>query len=241
MINPHWLVLLTSTTNNHGPKGVRAIEVWLHVQIKPMLCFFYFRIFWFIVFGTLIYFLIGACMVQTERFLQYKTVTKTTINLEKKLTLPAVTICNLNLIKNDSVEDSETRDLLKNLYVPHPNVNFIESLGDDFLQNVSLRKIFVDGSPTESFLYCTLFLDIVDCNKIVTRKITETGYCHTFGAEEPKQNYDTQVTGVSGGVSFLVLLQQNNYFISEGFSAGIKVCFRIFYLIGWKLELGVAS
>ena len=30
MINPQWLELPMSRTNFHGPKDVRAIEVWLH-------------------------------------------------------------------------------------------------------------------------------------------------------------------------------------------------------------------
>ena len=31
IINPHWLELLLSRTNFHGPKGVRAIEVRLYI------------------------------------------------------------------------------------------------------------------------------------------------------------------------------------------------------------------
>ena len=33
MINPRWLELPLSRTNFHGPKGVRAIEVRLYIQI----------------------------------------------------------------------------------------------------------------------------------------------------------------------------------------------------------------
>ena len=36
MINPHWLELPLSRTNFYGPKGVRATEVRLYMQVSSL-------------------------------------------------------------------------------------------------------------------------------------------------------------------------------------------------------------
>ena len=36
-INPHWLELSLSRTNFHGPKGVRAIEVRLYINVEKIM------------------------------------------------------------------------------------------------------------------------------------------------------------------------------------------------------------
>ena len=147
------------------------------------------------------------------------------MKLEKRLTLPALTICNFNLIKNDSVKDPKTRQLLTQLFSPDLNITFIKNLGDEFLSTVSLNEILSKGTPElhQTFLICTLFIDHVGCQNILRKKKTENGYCFTFGSEEHNQTVETQMTGHNGGVSFMIWLDQNNYFVGDGFSAGIKV------------------
>ena len=171
------------------------------------------------------YYLISMCIIQTERYLAYKTVTKTTLTLDKTLTFPAVTFCNFNLIKNNSVSDSRTRTLLKELYMKLPNVTLIKSLGDDYLKTVSLRDVFIKGTPllNETFVMCQWLTDFQNCRKFLIEKVTESGHCYTFGAKEKNQTYTVKTTGYLAGASFVLWLNQNNYFIGDASSAGIKV------------------
>ena len=159
--------------------------------------------------------------------MEYNTVTKTTMKLERRLTLPALTICSYNLITNDSVKDPQTRQLLQEYYAEDTNLDAIENLGDEFLETVSLRDLLLKGSPQvqKTFSLCWVFNDIVSCYNILRRKKTENGYCFIFGSKEHNKTIQTQLTGVEGGVSFLLWLDQDNYFIGDGFSAGVKVGF----------------
>ena len=159
--------------------------------------------------------------------MEYNTVTKTTMKLERRLTLPALTICNYNLITNDSVKDPRTRQLLQEYYAEDTKMDVIENLGDEFLETFSLRDLLIKGSPQvqRTFSLCWVFNDIVSCYKLLRRKKTENGYCFIFGSKEHNKTIQTQLTGVEGGVSFLLWLDQDNYFIGDGFSAGVKVGF----------------
>ena len=148
------------------------------------------------------------------------------MTIEKNMTFPAVTLCNFNLIKNDSVTDPKTRALLKELYMKAPNITFIQELGDDFLRNVSLRQLFANGTPTieETFILCQWLTDFHDCDDLITPKETEIGYCYTFGSKDSNETYTIQTDGLADGVSLTMWLNQDNYFIGDTSSAGIKVC-----------------
>ena len=180
------------------------------------------------------YYLAITCMNQTLRYLDFKTATKTTMKLERNLTFPAITICNFNLIKNDSVTDTKTRELLKALFV-QPNITSIENLGEDFLETVSLRDIFIKGSPAlnDTFQMCQWLNEYMDCGTLLTRKAIDFGHCDTFGSKENNNTYTVQTTGYLDGVTFTMWLNQDNYFIGDGSSSGIRVgqhCFLLCYV-----------
>ena len=172
------------------------------------------------------YYLVSTSVTQTLRFLEYKTATRTTMTIEKNMTFPAVTICNFNLIKNDSVTDLKTRALLKELYMKFPlNITFIQELGDDFLNNVSLRQLFVNGTPTieETFLLCQWLTDFHHCSELLRPKETDFGYCYTFNSKDNNRTYTILTDGITDGVTLTMWLNQDNYFIGDTSSAGIKV------------------
>ena len=56
-------------------------------------------------------------VIQSQRFYEYKTVTQTSIIMEDNPRFPAVSICNFNLIKNESVTDFMTQILLKTMFL----------------------------------------------------------------------------------------------------------------------------
>ena len=93
-------------------------------------------------------------VIQSQRFYEYKTVTQTSIIMEDNPRFPAVTICNFNLIKNESVTDFMTQILLKTMYLDDQwNTEEqrrlqLEEVDEDFLKTVSIRKIFLNESPT---------------------------------------------------------------------------------------------
>ena len=197
---------------------------------------FIFRAFWFFIFGGLVYYLVSTSITQTARFLEYKTATKTTLTHEKNMTFPAITICNFNLIKNDSVTDPKTRALLKELFMKLPNITFIEELGHDFLSNVSLRELFANGTPgiEETFLICLWLRDYFDCRDLLVPKETDFGHCYSFGSKDNNETYTVHTPGYQDGVTFTMWLNQDNYFIGDTSSAGIKVnstlCCERFYV-----------
>ena len=174
------------------------------------------------------------CITQTVRFLQYKTATKTTMELEKNLTFPAVTICNFNLIRNDSITDSKTRELLMALFMLEPNRSYIENLDEEFLESVSIREIMAKGSPSvnDTFRLCFWLGEFIECEKLLTRKARKQGHCDTFGSSEDGDMYTVQTTGFNDGLTLTIWLNQDNYFIGDGYSAGIRVrnCLCILYI-----------
>ena len=115
------------------------------------------RIYWTIVFLLFVGALCYLPVIQSQRYYEYKTVTQTSIIMEDDPVFPAVTICNFNLIKNDSVTDFITQLLLKTTYLDDQwnteeqrKFQFKElyKFDEDFVTTVSVRSLFLNGSPT---------------------------------------------------------------------------------------------
>ena len=73
--------------------------------------------------------------------------------MEDNPVFPAVTICNFNLIKKDSVTDPMTQLLLKAMYLDEQWEgtrvrNQLKNMNKYFVENVSVRSLFLKGSPT---------------------------------------------------------------------------------------------
>lgn len=153
--------------------------------------------------------------------------TKTSIIMEDKLQFPAVTICNFNFLRNNSVNDSKTRDLLKEMYLKETNLTAVESLGDEFLKSINLNNIFMDGSPEldDTFRQCRWIKDVLPCKDVMLKRRTRKGYCYTFGSKEMKRTYSVQTPGTKAGVMFLLFVNQQNYLIGDDESAGFKVSY----------------
>ena len=74
--------------------------------------------------------------------------------MEDNPVFPAVSICNFNLIKHDSVTDHMAQLLLKAMYLDdqwnteRQTTEQIKELDEHFLKNVSIRTLFLNGSPS---------------------------------------------------------------------------------------------
>ena len=96
------------------------------------------RIYWTVVFLLFVSVLCYLAIIQSQRFYEYKTVTRISIIIEDNPGFPAVSICNFNLIKNDSVTDHMTQLLLKAMYLDdkwnteRQTTEQIKELGENF-------------------------------------------------------------------------------------------------------------
>ena len=165
-------------------------------------------------------------IVQFQRFYEYKTVTRTSIIMEDSLEFPAITICNFNMVQNESVTDPKTRELLKEMYLEEiVNISAIYNLGEEFLSTVNIHDIFMNGRPklSNTFRECRWIKETLPCENVLTKRRTRKGYCYTFGAKESNRSYSVQTTGIKAGVRFMLYVGQKKYFIGEDESAGVQV------------------
>ena len=100
-------------------------------------------------------------IIQSQRFYEYKTVTQTSIIMEDNLLFPAVTICNFNLIKKDSLKDPYAQILLKVMYLDEQWEEqrarlHLQSMNKYYLETVSVKSLFLNGSPSlqKSIIKC---------------------------------------------------------------------------------------
>ena len=79
--------------------------------------------------------------------------TQTSIIMEDNLIFPAVTICNFNLIRKDSLTDPNAQILLKAMYLDEQWEEqrarlHLQSLNKYYLETVSVKSLFLNGSPS---------------------------------------------------------------------------------------------
>ena len=105
------------------------------------------------------------------------------------LEMPSVTICNQNMFKLSAVQ-SKFPDLVHHLR----NYSLFASgiLNEDSLtlsplmKNTSLPEIFSFGAPTveDTFVYCTVKYQRVNCADFISMHLTLGGLCYTFHSKE---------------------------------------------------------
>ena len=106
-----------------------------------------------------------------------------------ELEMPSVTICNQNMIKLSAMQSRFPKlvDHLRNYSL------FISgSLDEDSLtlsslmKNTSVLKMFTIGAPTidDTFVYCAVKYQRVNCADFISMHFTLGGLCYTFHSKE---------------------------------------------------------
>ena len=151
---------------------------------------------------------------------------------------PAISVCNYNLIRDDSITDSTVRKLLKDMYFEarwytrESTLKAVKNLGDEFLNTISLRELFINGSTDleELFMECQWIQEDFECGDHIKLRRTGSSFCYTFNDGEGASDYSVRTTGSKSGVRFTLWVDQGNYYIGDEDSAGFKVVHLFIYL-----------
>ena len=169
--------------------------------------------------------------------------TATTISLQRErlLSFPAVTICSLNPVSRAYSEERNLLEFLRNVVV------FDDSLCVQSLENATVEEDFDfytllrDGShPAED-----LFLDCRFEGKTCTHEdflptITRLGLCYTFNSGSSGITKMTDGSGTTHGLELILNISQDNYIGSRRHEAGVKIAIHQQGVPGEPEDIGIA-
>jgi hypothetical protein len=178
---------------------------------------------------TLVYFVVEAFI----NFLKYNTVTQMSADNKNHIDFPAVTICNMNMVKKSIVQCNDSVYAgLDTLFLNFGETLVIEdrlssNLGfvvGDFPTGEQMLHCLMDYSNTveEMLPICTWKGKQESCQDLFKATLTEMGVCFTFNGEA-NERLQTSYSGSDGGLGVFIDIQQINYFYSATVQAGVKV------------------
>lgn len=189
------------------------------------------KIFWlFIVLAST-----TACLyncIDRIRFLASgPTATTITLNRQKEIDFPAVTICNLNMLRRDYLDSLGLSEIIQNLLLLDEDELGLANNCTDQLQNEArlpnktYEDMFIQGThDLKSFIIGCQYLgqecDVNLFNFVPT--LTRLGICYVFnGLGSPVLK--TSVTGARLGLRLIVNVSQDQYQASPNLDAGVKI------------------
>lgn len=190
------------------------------------------RVFWLVIVLTTasacLYNCIDRILILTSRH------SITTINLKqgREMDFPAVTICNLNMLRKDYLEGLGLDRIVQSILLPHLqesspfNCKAQLSLMPD-LPNITYQEMFKQGgSSLETFIIgCEYFeqeCEVNHANFVPT--LTRLGYCYTFnGGSQDRPIRKTKTTGSRLGLKLVFNVEHDQYLASPNLDVGIKV------------------
>ena len=188
------------------------------------------RIFWlFIVFAST-----SGCLYNCSdriRFLSSKpTATTITVDRRQNVIFPAVTICNLNMLRRDYLESLNLGNLPQLvLLLQDESTDFcndeLSNITD--LPNITYQQFLFSGKlELENFIVGCEYLGrdcAIDLDSFVPT-LTRLGVCYTFNSGlRGRQILTTNGTGARLGLRLVLNVSQNQYGASPNFDAGVKV------------------
>lgn len=166
------------------------------------------------------------------------TVTNVSILEPSSIKFPAVTLCNLNLIKRSFLESASMDEKLyklikKALYAQgiitneecNEQFNHLEAEHDRVGQNLSFPDLLWYGRHTaEEMIFTCRFADKnCDASNFVPSLTPTGGVCYTFNSRKEKQKRMSNGTGIRFALSLVVYVQQHEYNAGYNLDAGIKI------------------
>ncbi|KAJ8297927.1 hypothetical protein KUTeg_024458 [Tegillarca granosa] len=187
------------------------------------------RIVWILVFVTMVIVFVLNSFELMTRYLSYNIVTKEVSLYEDEPEFPAITICNLNKIDNDTVTEPENERLLKETYSTiMTNMSYFNSLSSTFLNSVNLSYYFHTRTKLDkTALLCTWQTENIPCGDYFLPVMTNFGKCLSFNSKTfVKTNGEALRmfgTGSEEGLSVSLNAYQEDYLIGSSAAAGFKV------------------
>lgn len=161
--------------------------------------------------------------------------TTTTITLKRRqeIDFPAVTICNLNMLRRDYVQSLGLGEVVVDLLLadpdepdPIPNcMNQLRNLSD--LPDITYEEMFKQGGQDiQKFIIgCEYFGE--RCNVSLTNfvpTLTRQGYCYTFnGGSQDQPIRTTMGTGSTLGLRLVFDIDHDQYLTSPNLDVGVKI------------------
>ncbi|ELU06887.1 hypothetical protein CAPTEDRAFT_218320 [Capitella teleta] len=189
-----------------------------------------------VVWGVLLFLLAAFfSLVISLRFLKFKerpVSRRSQVVVVDEMELPAVTVCNLNMLKKSFMEEDS---FMGNVFLAtdsltesESNVNLSDPEVKARVDEYDLKEVFQKGAFTldEMLSYCTYQSIPVNCSTYFTQVLTGMGFCYTLNAREfIAKNGGVKVSrsGIQYGFSVAINVNQDEYFVQSGDSAGVQV------------------
>ncbi|ELU09628.1 hypothetical protein CAPTEDRAFT_190803 [Capitella teleta] len=192
------------------------------------------RILWVLLLVGFAGYLILTIIFRVQRYITYPVASKMQMIETDIIALPAMTICNINMIRKSYAEKDE---LIKNVFLgfdiatqSQSNLNISDpKVAEKVDAEYDYHSIFIDGGYQlqDMIDFCMLNSSLVTCSDYFTTISTPMGNCFTFQSMEFIQKKGRLVasqSGVEQGLSITVNISQDEYFYQKySYSAGIRV------------------
>ncbi|XP_039273625.1 acid-sensing ion channel 1-like [Styela clava] len=175
-----------------GVQGIRYIFMNDHTWHR--------RLLWVLmVLGASAY-AIFMTVNNVNNFLSYPSTTKTEEFFVKKISFPAVTMCNFNVFQKKKLSPAESK-MLEIMYRPFPDFG-PDKINASEYDNINIRQFF----HNKSYNYLT-YMGVCSyrgklCNrtKVLHTKLRDIGVCLTFDPSKDEEEKYQTLRGVDGGL-----------------------------------------
>ena len=176
----------------------------------------------------------GGCLydiaISICRLTRGDTDTNVSIQEPKSVNFPAITLCNLNIVRRSYLKNvsSELVELIEKVYELESNQRCNESVVNQSftgLLNESLPDLLWNGRHTAKD---TIFMCRFEGQNCSHKNFTPTvmpsgGVCYTFNSGEKPPVQKTKGTGTRFALSLIINVQQREYIASLNQDVGIKI------------------
>lgn len=194
-----------------------------------------YRLFWGVAILSALLGLVGTVLYQSKAMLSYPTRMKMETKISGHLPFPAVTICNNNYVRKSQIAkypglEGFLRSRLDVKSVGSSSVaNWSASLSNvlGHINDIEAENLRASAHTLEmTFVKCFWENKKRNCSELFTRKLTDSGVCHSFNSLSTDQRhpYISKTTGFNNGLYLLMKVNQEEYTATRrSNSAGFRV------------------
>ncbi len=175
----------------------------------------------------------SACLYNIIDRIQFlaSSPTTTTFKLtrQQKIDFPAVTICNLNMLRRDYLRNLSLSDAVFNLLLSETQdgegncSDWLQSVSD--LPNITYQQLFATGKQDlENLIIGCQYLGHNCRMENIQPTLTQLGVCYVFNSgQHDNPIMKTDGTGIGLGLRVILNVSQNQYAATPNLDAGVKI------------------